>query len=443
MSKKSYLYFIATIAVMGGLMFGFDIAIISGAVPFIQSYFGWSELQLGWGVSSLIVGAIVGSLISGILTDRFGRKGVLIVVALFFALSCIGSAMATTSFFFIFFRIIGGLSVGAVSVLSPMYVAEVMPSKIRGTFVSVYQLAITFGILISYSINYLLHDWDDNWRWMFATGAIPSVLFFIGLFFIPESPRWLFLKGEREHAFRILCRLLPEAEAERELTALSAGTEKGIKPTMKDFSNTSVRKSLYVGFFLAVLIQITGINTVIDYAPKILLSSGVEIGNALLQTSLIGIVNFAFTFIAILLIDKVGRKPLYLVGSIAMTVTLISLAATFYFELSSSFALISLTLFIAAFASCIGPVFWTMIAEIFPNKVRGRAIAFASFTQWIFNFLVVLFFPHVLKNIGGTATFLFLAAMCVIQYFFIKFYVPETKGKTLEEIESHWKTISN
>ncbi len=419
-------------------MFGFDIAIISGAVPFIQSYFGWSELQLGWGVSSLLVGAIAGSLVSGVLTDRFGRKGVLIVVALFFAISCVGTALATSSAVFIFSRIIGGLSVGATSVLSPMYVAEVVPSKERGTFVSIYQLAITFGILISFTINYFLHSINDNWRWMFATGVVPSVIFFIGLVFIPESPRWLFLKGKKEKALKVFNRILPQDEANKEMAEMSINMKATTSSTMKDFADPAVRRSLWIGFLLAVFIQITGINTVIDYAPKILLAAGVRIDNALLQTSLLGIVNFAFTFIAIWLIDKVGRKPLYMFGSLAMAATLICLAASFYFKLNSILALISLLLFIAAFASCIGPVFWTMVAEIFPNKVRGRAVAFASFTQWIFNFLVVLLFPHVLTTIGGSITFLMLALMCVIQFFIAKYMLPETKGKSLEEIEVMW-----
>ena len=438
MSKKGYLYFISLVVIMGGLMFGFDIAIISGAVPFIQSYFGWNELELGWGVSSLIVGAIAGSLISGVLTDRFGRRGVLVAVALFFALSCIGSALATNSTIFIIARIAGGLSVGAASVLSPMYVAEVVPLKIRGTFVSIYQLVITFGILISFTINYFLRDWDNNWRWMFATGAVPSVVFFVGLFFIPESPRWLYLNGYKDKALKVLNSILTEEEADKEIAELEINMKGNTKDSMKDFADPAVRKSLRVGFLLAVFIQITGINTVIDYAPKILLAVGVQIENALLQTSLIGIVNFAFTFIAIFLIDRVGRKPLYLFGSLAMAATLLGLAATFYFKLNSIFALVSLSLFIAAFASCIGPVFWTMIAEIFPNKVRGRAVAFASFSQWIFNFVVVLLFPHVLSAIGGSITFIGLAFMCVIQYFITKRLLPETKGKSLEEIEVMW-----
>lgn len=439
MNNKFYLYFICLIAIMGGLMFGFDIAIIAGAVPFIQTYFGWDELELGWGVSSLLVGAIIGSIGSGILTDKFGRKGVLIFVALFFALSSLVTAIATSSIVFIIARLIGGLSVGAASVLSPLYVAEVVPSKIRGTLVSVYQLAITFGILVSYLINYSLHDWDNSWRWMMATGVIPSVVFFVGLFFIPESPRWLFLKGKKDKAFRILCRISSEREAKKEIediasNANNAPSEMGFRELL----SPEVRKPILVGFFLAIFIQVTGINTVIDYAPKILLSAGVEIENALLQTSLIGIINFLFTFIAIWLIDKIGRKPLYLFGSAAMAISLFLLAGAFYFQFNSYFALLSLLLYIAAFASCIGPVFWTMVSEIFPNKIRGKAIAFASFTQWAFNFLVILFFPLVLESIGGSLTFIFLAFMCILQFFFTWNWLPETKGKSLEEIEIQW-----
>lgn len=438
--NKIYLYFICLIAIMGGLMFGFDIAIIAGAVPFIQEYFNWNELELGWGVSSLLVGAIVGSLVSGMLTDRFGRKGILIVVALFFAVSSLVSALATSSTVFIVARLVGGLSVGAASVLSPLYVAEIVPSKIRGTLVSIYQLAITFGILVSYLINYALHDWDESWRWMMASGVIPSVVFFVGLFFIPESPRWLFLKGKKKRAFDILARISSKEEAEKEIDEINENLKKEDNKTgFRDLLSKHYRKPIVLGFLLAIFIQITGINTVIDYAPKILLAAGVEIEHALLQTSLIGIINFAFTFIAIWLIDKVGRKALYLFGSAAMAISLLLLSATFYFEFHSIFALMCLLLFIASFASCIGPVFWTLISEIFPNKIRGKGIAFASFTQWIFNFLIILVFPYVLETLGGSLTFIFLAFMCILQFLLTWMWLPETKGKSLEEIENLWE----
>ncbi len=440
MNRNSlYLYFICLIATMGGLMFGFDVAIISGAVPFIQPYFGWNELQLGWGVSSLLVGAIIGAFGSGVLSDIYGRKKILIFTALFFAVSCTFTALASSSFIFISARLFGGLAVGAASVLSPMYVAEVAPPKNRGMLVAIYQLAIVLGILCSYTINYGLHNIDNNWRWMFATGIVPSVLFFVGLFFIPESPRWLFKAGRRTESLEVLTRIGGESLAKAEIVEI-AESLKGDSTTVSisELFRPSSRKVMIVGFFLAVLVQISGINTIVDYAPKILLAAGVEINNALLQTSLVGLINFIFTFVAILFIDKIGRRSLYLIGSMGMVITLLMLALSFYFKMEGIFTLICILSFIAFFASCIGPVFWTLVSEIFPNRIRGKALAFASFTQWIFNFLVVLLFPHFLASIGGAKTFLFLAVMSLLQWLFTYFYVPETKGKSLEEIEQIW-----
>jgi SP family arabinose:H+ symporter-like MFS transporter len=439
--KKSagYLYFICMIATMGGLMFGFDIAIISGAVPFIQPYFGWNELQLGWGVSSLLVGAIIGAFGSGALTDKYGRKRILILVALFFALSCAVTAVATSSVLFISARLFGGLAVGAASVLSPMYVAEVAPPKTRGTLVAIYQLTITLGILCSYTINYGLHDVENNWRWMFATGVVPSVIFFVGLFFIPESPRWLYKAGRTEESLKVLTRIGGESLAKVEISEIAESLKgKSVSVSIVELFKPASRKVILVGFFLAILVQISGINTIVDYAPKILLAAGVEIKNALLQTSLLGLINFLFTFVAIFFVDKIGRRLLYLIGSMGMVVTLLLLAASFYLNLEGIFTLVCIMLFIAFFASCIGPVFWTLVSEIFPNRIRGKAVAFASFTQWIFNFLVVLLFPHFLASLGGSVTFLFLALMSLIQFMFTYLYVPETKGKSLEDIEKLW-----
>ncbi len=421
-------------------MFGFDVAIISGAVPFIQPYFGWNELQLGWGVSSLLLGAIAGAFGSGVLSDMYGRKKVLIVVALFFAVSCTFTALATSSIVFISARVFGGLAVGAASVLSPMYVAEVAPPKNRGMLVSVYQLAIVLGILCSYTINYGLHNIDNNWRWMFATGIIPSVLFFVGLFFIPESPRWLYKAGKKDDSLKVLTGIGGESLAKVEILEIAESLKgDSSSVSMGELFKPSVRKVMLVGFLLAIFVQISGINTIVDYAPKILLAAGVEINNALLQTSMVGLINFIFTFVAIFFIDRIGRRSLYLIGSMGMVITLIMLAISFYLKMQGVFTLICILLFIAFFASCIGPVFWTLVSEIFPNRIRGKAVAFASFTQWIFNFLVVLLFPHFLASLGGAKTFLFLALMSFLQLLFTYLYVPETKGKSLEEIEQFWK----
>ncbi len=439
MKGRSYLYFISLVATIGGLMFGFDVGIISGAIPFIQPYFGWDELQLGWGVSSILVGAIAGAFGTGALTDKYGRKRLLIIVALFFAVSCAGMSLARTAPFFISFRVLGGLAVGAVSVLSPMYVAEVAPSKIRGTLVTIYQLAITLGILISYLVNFGLHEVDNNWRWMFATGLIPSIVFFIGLFFIPESPRWLVKAGLKDKAMIVLDRIGGSDFAGSEIREIENSlTNSGTGSSLRIMFSRKYRKVIFLGLLLSVFVQITGINTVVDYAPKILLAAGLEIRNALLQTSFIGLVNFAFTFFAVWLIDRLGRRTFYIIGSTGMAITLLMLAAAFHFELNPIFTTICIMAFIAFFASCIGPAFWTLVSEMFPNRIRGQAVALASFTQWVFNFLVILLFPYVLEAIGGSFTFLFLAAMSVIQLLIAWFFIKETKGRSLEEIETLW-----
>ena len=439
MKGRTYLWFISMVATIGGLMFGFDVGIISGAVPFIQPYFGWNELQLGWGVSSILLGAIIGAFGTGTLTEKYGRRRLLISVALLFAISCTGMALARTQLFFISFRVLGGLAVGAVSVLSPMYVAEVAPPRIRGTLITIYQLAITFGILVSYLVNFALHDVENNWRWMFATGLFPSLVFFTGLLFIPESPRWLVKAGFREKAMTVLQRIGGKEFAGSELDEIEKslqGTGQG--SALRLLFSRRYRKVILLGLLLSLFVQISGINTVVDYAPKILITAGLEIRNALLQTSLIGMVNFAFTFFAVWLIDRLGRRTFYIIGSSGMAVTLLMLAAAFHFEMNPILTTACIMLFIAFFASCIGPAFWTLVAEMFPNRIRGQAVALASFTQWVFNFLVVLLFPYVLNALGGASTFLFLAGMSFIQLLIAWSLIKETRGKSLEEIESLW-----
>jgi len=440
--SPAYLYLVCFSAAIGGLMFGFDVGIVSGAVPFIQSYFHLDELQLGWAVSSLLLGCIFGSIVSGVLSDQYGRKRILISVALFFAVSSLGAALSTEVWQFVSWRILGGLAVGAASVLSPMYIAEIAPSNIRGRLVSGYQLAITLGILLAYFINFSMHDIDQNWRWMFASGTLPSVLFFVLLFFVPESPRFLFKTGKDTHAFEILKKLGGESNALIEIKQIKESLE-NVSPKIKfsQLFSSGTRIAVLVGFLLAIFVQITGINTVIDYAPKILLKVGFEIKSALLQNTLLGLLNFLCTFVAIWLIDKAGRKKLYLLGTAGMAITLVLISLSFMFQMSGTVTLICIMGFILFFASFIGPVFWTLVSEIFPNAIRGTAVAFASFTQWIFNFLVILLFPHIFQTAGGAFTFGFLAAMCLIQFGITWFLVPETKGKTLEEIEKGWKEV--
>jgi sugar porter (SP) family MFS transporter len=439
MQQKRYLYFICAVAMFGGLMFGFDIAIISGANASLQSYFGLNELELGWGTGSLVLGAMFGALGAGGVTDRFGRKKVLIYVALLFALSCLGSALSHTFVVFVVSRIVGGLSVGAASVLSPMYVAEVAPRKIRGTLVSVYQLTIVIGILISYLINYGLYGVANDWRWMFATGVVPSVLFFLGLFAIPESPRWLYLKGHKEKSRAIITRIAGAADADLEIEEIAKTLDVQESSTkLRELLSPSTRKVAFVGLLLAGLVQLDGMNAVVNYAPKIFQGAGFEIHNALLNTSFIGLINFIFTFVAILVIDKVGRRTLYLAGSLGMSITLLCLATTYFLHLEGVLTMVFVLAFVAFFAACIGPVFWTLVAEIFPNRIRGKAIALASSVQWSVYFLVALLFPRFLELVGGGFAFLVFAVMDLVQFIVVKRHLPETRGKSLEEIELHW-----
>lgn len=438
--NKSYLALLTIVAALGGLLFGFDIAIITGAAPFLKAHFNLGELKFGWAVSSLLVGCIFGAALAGRITDLYGRKKILLYVALLFALTSVGTALAPSFSLFILARLFGGLAVGAASMLSPMYISEVAPSKVRGSLVSIYQFSIVFGIMVSYLINYLLHDiGPDNWRWMFATGTIPSVLFFVLLFLVPETPRFLFKAGQEEEAFQLLKRIGGQANADKEIVQIRESMkEKGGK--FKDLFKPGMKRVLMVGLGLATLIQLSGINTIIDYAPIILETAGWDIDAALFSTVGIGAINIIFTFVAVLLVDRFGRKPLYLIGSAGMTVMLLVMTIsqiTGHFK--GTLVLILILAYIAFFASCIGPVFWTLVSEIFPNKVRGTAMSIAVLAQWFFNFLVVLLFPCMLEEIGGSITFGFLGLMALLQLIFTWYYVPETKGKTLEEIEKNWQ----
>jgi SP family arabinose:H+ symporter-like MFS transporter len=325
--------------------------------------------------------------------------------------------------------------------VSPLYIAEASPYAMRGRLVALNQLAITMGILISYLINYLLRvAGTNNWRWMFATGVFPSVLFFVLLFLVPESPRWLYRAGKQEEAHVVLVRVGGIDNAEKELSAMRTPLREEAAASLRSLLLPRNRQVMLAGIALAILVQITGINTIIDYAPIILRTTGSTIDVALFQTFIIGFINFALTFVAIFTVDRVGRRVLYIAGGSGMTVSLTLLSAGFFVGRVQGFVgLILILLFIASFAGCIGPVYWILMAEIFPSRIRGLAMSAAVFTCWLANFLVVLLFPWVLKNAGGSATFGFLAVMSLVMVLFTWKMVPETSGRTLEEIEAHWE----
>lgn len=440
--NNSYIFLISFIAALGGLLFGFDIAIISGTVPFIKDYFQLTEIELGWGVGALLVGCIPGAMIAGKLADRYGRKKVLIFIAILFTLTSILTAVASDFNFFVIARLIGGFAVGATSVISPLYIAEIAPAHMRGKLVSLNQLTITIGIFASYFINFLLHDiGPDNWRWMFASGAAPAIVFFGLLFLVPESPRWLFANNKGLDALRILERIGVAKNKAIELGELSS-EQNNVKSMILELFSSRYRRPAIVGIVLAIFVQISGINTIIDYAPIILKAAGNPLDTALFQTFIIGFINFAFTFVAIFTIDKVGRKPLYVIGAAGMTISLALLGLGFLVGFAEGIVgLVLILFFIAFFAAFIGPVFWVLMSELFPEQIRGTAISIAVFTNWLTNFIVVLFFPYVLKNAGGAATFFFLAFMALLMLIFTKKFVPETKGKTLEEIDQQWRAL--
>jgi len=434
-----YVIFLAATAALGGMMFGFDLAIIVGAGTFLVQYFGLGDLGLGWAYSSLLFGCVVGSVAAGRLTDKYGRQKILLVVALLFVITSIATGVAPTFALFVIARLAGGIAVGGVSVLSPMYIAEVSPPGIRGRMGATYQMSITAGILASYCINYWLRNQGAwNWRWMFISGALPSVLFFLTLLRAPETPRFLFKIGRKKEGLALLTRIMNPQEAAVEAAEIEA--------SLQASSNTNdllkpgpIRRVLLISFALAILVQVSGINTIIDYAPLVLRSAGWKIDAALFSTFIIGGINCGFTLISFWTIDRYGRKPLYIVGSLGMAVALflvIVMLATGRFN--SGILLFPIALFIAFFASCIGPVFWTLVPEIFPNKVRGRAMVVPVVTQWVASAFVVLLFPLAFNRVGKLPTFAFLACMSVLQALFTWRFLPETKGKTLEEIEDFW-----
>jgi MFS transporter, SP family, arabinose:H+ symporter len=436
----SYIIFLGVTAALGGLLFGFDIAIITGAGPFLMEQFKLNDLSLGWAFSSLLFGCVLGSGIAGRLTDSYGRKKILLIVAVLFAITSLATGLAPSFALFVVARFTGGLAVGGASILSPMYVAEVSPPALRGRMGTLYQLSIVTGILISYAINYLLRDVGPaNWRWMFITGVVPSMLFFAMLLVVPETPRYLFMAGKEQQGFTILKRIAGRESAEFEAAEIRASLLHKRKAWL-DLLQPGIRRAVLVGFCLAILVHVSGINTIIDYAPAILRAAGWKIDAALLSTFVIGLTNLVFTCVSFWVIDRYGRKPLYVLGSLGMTAALIllmSVVLTNHFR--SAIVLVYILAYLAFFSSCIGPVFWTLVAEIFPNDLRGTAMVVPVLTQWIANAIVVLLFPLAFNQIGKAITFGFLAAMSITQAVFTWFFLPETKNKPLEEIEQYWR----
>lgn len=470
-----YVFRITLVATLGGLLFGYDTAVISGTVGSISKVFvepqHLSETAanslLGFCVASALIGCIIGGLMGGYLSNRFGRRNSLLIAAFLFFIAAIGSAWPELGFRsvesqeipyylagyvpeFVFYRIVGGIGVGLASMLSPMYIAEVAPAEIRGKLVSFNQFAIIFGQLLVYCVNYAIASSGDpvwlnivGWRYMFLSLAIPALLFFGLLFTVPESPRWLTAQNKISKAQNILARILGSQRAEEALnsiiSSLSSHSTKKSSPLLKYGIGVIV-----IGILLSAFQQLMGINVVLYYAPEVFKNLGASTDSALLQTIIVGVINLSFTTIAIFTVDKFGRKPLQIIGAIGMAIGMITLGTTFFLKLPASIALTSMLFYIASFAISWGPVCWVLLSEIFPNSIRSKALSIAVAAQWIANYLVSWTFPIMDKNTylvshfnNGFAYWLY-GVISVVAAIFIWKWLPETKGKSLEELEQFW-----
>lgn len=457
-NNKAYLLFITLAAALGGFLFGYDTAVISGTIGFVKSQFGLSTAMEGWFVSSALVGCITGVAFAGELSDRFGRKRSLIFSGLMFSISVVGCALSASNTELIIFRMIGGIGVGIASMLSPLYISEVSPARIRGRMVALYQFAITIGILCAYFANAIMLNLSESltslnpsgiwhkllveevWRGMFGTELIPAILFFLVMFFVPSSPRWLVSKDRKEEAGRILERINDREFAQRELASIQEAVSKEEKGSWSVLFQKGIRVALFAGMGLAILSQFTGINAIIYYGPRIMEEAGIQLSNALGGQVIIGIVNVVATLVAIMRIDKYGRKKLMLGGITGMFISLIVVGFLFLSgHTQGVLLLIFILTFIASFAIGYGPVIWVLLSEIYPTRVRGRAMSVATLTLWVGTAIVGQVVPWMLDVLTPAVTF-FIFALCCIPVPLILRKIPETKGLSLEEIENSWRT---
>ena len=449
-APRGYLVLICLVAALGGLLFGYDTAVIAGAIGFLQEHFQLDAAQKGWAASSALLGCVIGVSFAGLFSDRLGRKRTLVLAAVLFLASAVGTAVPRTFTMFVWFRVLGGVGVGIASMASPMYIAEITPAASRGRMVSVNQFAIISGMLMVYFVNYLIARaaspaWNvaTGWRWMFASGIAPAALFLVLLLLVPESPRWLVEQGRVTEAGRVLTRVSDPDAAAAELAAIQsvAPEEPG---RLADLFGPRLRRALGVGVALAVLQQVTGINVFLYYAPEIFKQLGAGVDVALLQTIVVGAVNLLFTVAAIGLVDRWGRRPLMVAGSAGMGLCLAALGAAAQMHAVSGAMLVFVLGYIACFALSVGPVTWVILAEIFPTRVRGRALSVATFCLWTANFAVSQTFPMLDEHPGLVARFnhgfpfYLYAVFCAVLVVVVWRWVPETRGRTLEEIEQWW-----
>lgn len=460
-----YLVFLSVVAALGGFLFGYDTAVISGTIAQVTEQFGLDALQQGWYVGCALIGSIIGVLFAGILSDKFGRKSTMILSAILFSTSAIGCAVSTDFNQLVIYRIIGGVGIGVVSIISPLYISEVAVAQYRGRLVSLYQLAVTIGFLGAYLVNYQLLGYSmsnpdvstgwwnlvfvsEVWRGMLGMETLPAIMFFIIIFFIPESPRWLILKGKEEKATNILERIYTSSkEALFQLTETKSVLSSESKSEWKLLLQPSIRKAVIIGVCIAVLGQFMGVNAVLYYGPSIFENAGLSGGDSLFYQVLVGLVNTLTTVLALVIIDKVGRKKLVYYGVSGMVISLVLIATYFIYGeswgISSIFLLIFFLFYVFCCAVSICAVVFVLLSEMYPTRVRGLAMSIAGFALWIGTYLIGQLTPWMLQNLTPAGTFILFAIMCVPYMLIVWKLVPETTGKSLEEIERYWMKNKN
>jgi SP family galactose:H+ symporter-like MFS transporter len=440
---NGFVYIAVGIAAVGGLLFGYDTGVISGAILFVKGQFQLSNTMEEIVVSCVLVGAVVGAAMGGALTGRFGRRKMIIVAGIIFTVSAIGTALSPSVAWLIPARIVSGIAIGIASFISPMYIAELVPAKVRGSLVAVNMLAITTGIVVAYLVDYAFSG-IQGWRYMFGLAAIPSIGLVVGMWWLPDSPRWLISKSKVDLAKQVLKRARTTPDVTPEIRDIQKSMEQQGKGGLKGLLQPSLRMPLIVGLGLAVFQQITGINTVIYYAPTIFKFAGISaVGPAILAGAGLTMVMWCFHVLAIFLLDRVGRRPLLLSGVAGQIVGLAILGAAFHFHQLASFksyvAIGGLVIYVACFAFGLGPIFWLLISEIYPLKVRGAAMSAVTVTNWALNLAVAVTFLTLVGAIGHAGTFWLYGVVAIGAWVFFYLLVPETKGKTLEQIEAHWQ----
>jgi sugar porter (SP) family MFS transporter len=435
-----FIYLVGMIAACSGLLFGYDTGAISGAILFIKQEFSLSPILVGIVTSVVLAGASAGALVGGWVADRFGRRHVILGTAVVFVVGSGLSAVAMSVGWLIGARVIVGIAIGIASFVAPMYLSEIAPPEHRGSMVALNQLALTFGILCSYVVDFAFSGSGD-WRAMLGVGIVPALALLAGMFVVPDTPRWLMLRGREQDAIAALKRVREPEQVDPEIKETRESLAEARKTGYGDLLRPRLRMPMIVGIGLAILQQVTGINTVIYYAPTIFHSAGIaSSSNSIFASLSVGVVNFLMTIVAVVLIDRVGRRPLLLIGEIGMVISLVVLAIGFTFHGAATgwITAASLVCYVGSFAIGLGPVFWLLIAEIYPLRVRGLAMSVATVANWVANLVITLTFPELVAVIGPSWTFVIYAVVGVFSLIFTWRLVPETRGKTLEQIEDHW-----